>query len=57
MWIDTKNGPVVMETPSNVLAILDNFWFHYVTDMGNAGPDRGKGGKYTILPPDYEGDL
>ena len=57
MWIDTKNGPVVMETPSNVLAILDNFWFHYVTDMGNAGPDKGKGGKYIILPPDYEGDL
>jgi hypothetical protein len=57
MWIDTKNGPIVMETPPDVLAILDNSWFHYVTDMGNAGPDRGKGGKYTILPPDYEGDL
>ena len=57
MWIDTKNGPVVMETPPDVLAILDNFWFHYVTDIGNAGPDRGKGGKYIILPPDYKGDL
>jgi hypothetical protein len=57
MWIDTKNGPVVMETPPNILAIVDDFWFHYVTDIGNAGPDRGKGGKYIILPPDYEGDL
>lgn len=57
MWIDTKNGPVVMETPPNILAIVDDFWFHYVTDVGNAGPDRGKGGKYIILPPDYEGDL
>ncbi len=57
MWIDTKNGPVVLENPSNVLAILDDFWFHYVTDIGNAGEDRGKGGKYLILPPNYEGDI
>ena len=57
MWIDTKNGPVVIESPPDVLAIVDNSWFHYVADIGNAGPDRGKGGTYTILPPDYEGDL
>jgi hypothetical protein len=25
--------------------------------MGIPGPDRGKGGKYLILPPDYKGDL
>jgi hypothetical protein len=24
--------------------------------MGMPGPDRGKGGKYLILPPDYEGE-
>ncbi len=57
MWIDTHNGPVVLENPSNVLAILDDFWFHYVTDIGNAGEDRGKGGKYLILPPNYEGEI
>jgi len=57
MWVNTTDGPVVMETPPNVLAILDDFWFHYVTDIGNAGPDRGKGGKYLILPPGYKGDV
>ncbi len=58
MWVNTTNGPVVIESPPDVLAILDDFWFHYVTDIGNAGPeDRGKGGKYPILPPDYEGDV
>ena len=56
MWLDTKNGPVVLETPPNILALVDDFWFHYVTDIGNAGPDRGKGGKYLILPPDFEGE-
>ena len=56
MWVDTKNGPVVIDAPPNILAIVDDFWFHYVTDIGNAGPDRGKGGKYLILPPDFEGE-
>jgi hypothetical protein len=25
--------------------------------MGLTGPDRGKGGKYLVLPPGYEGDV
>ena len=57
LWVNTTDGPVVIESPPNVLAIVDDFWFHYVTDIGNAGPDRGKGGKYLILPPGYEGDV
>jgi hypothetical protein len=57
MWIDLKNGPMVMETPPNVLGIIDDAWFHYVTDFGNAGEDRGKGGKYLLVPPDYEGAI
>jgi hypothetical protein len=57
MWLDTRNGPVVLESPPNVLAIIDDFWFHYVTDVGNAGPDKGKGGKYVLVPPDYEVSL
>lgn len=57
MWLDTKNGPVVLEAPPNILGIIDDFWFHYVTDIGNAGPDKGKGGKYVLVPPDYEVSL
>ena len=29
----------------------------YVADLGNAGPDKGKGGKYLFLPPGYKGDV
>ena len=54
-WIDLKDGPVVIESPPNTLGLVDDFWFHYVTDLGNAGPDKGKGGKYLFLPPDYKG--
>ena len=57
MWIDLKNGPMVMETPPNVLGIIDGAWFHYVCDFGNAGDDKGKGGKYLLVPPDYEGSI
>ncbi|MGB5690959.1 MAG: DUF1254 domain-containing protein, partial [Flavobacteriaceae bacterium] len=57
MWVDLKDGPLVMETPPNVLGIIDDFWFRYLTDFGNAGDDKGKGGKYLLLPPDYKGDI
>ncbi|AVA26499.1 MULTISPECIES: DUF1254 domain-containing protein [unclassified Rhizobium] len=54
-WLDLKNGPVVVESPPNTLGLVDDFWFHYVADLGNAGPDKGKGGKFLFLPPDYKG--
>ena len=57
VWLDLSKGPMVVESAPNTLGILDNFWFQHVTDMGNAGPDRGQGGKYLILPPDYEGEV
>ena len=49
MWLDLKDGPLVIETPPNVLGIIDDFWFHYVADVGNAGPDKGKGRQ--VSPP------
>jgi hypothetical protein len=57
MWLDLKDGPLVIETPPNVLGVIDDFWFHYVGDVGNAGPDRGKGGKFLLLPPGYTGEV
>ncbi len=55
-WLDLKDGPLVVESPPNVLGIVDDFWFRYVADLGNAGPDQGQGGKFLFLPPGYEGD-
>jgi hypothetical protein len=55
-WLDLTHGPVVVESPPNVLGMVDDFWFRYVIDMGNAGPDKGKGGKFLFLPPGYTGD-
>lgn len=57
MWVDTKGGPLVIEVPPHVLGMIDDFWMRYVADLGNAGPDRGQGGKYLLLPPNYTGDV
>ena len=57
MWLDLKDGPLVIESPPSVLGIIDDAWFHYVGDVGNAGPDKGKGGKFLLLPPGYTGDV
>ena len=56
-WLDLKDGPMVVESAPNTLGILDDFFFGHVTDLGNAGPDRGQGGKFLILPPGYEGEV
>ncbi|MFH6968889.1 DUF1254 domain-containing protein [Flavobacterium sp. FlaQc-28] len=56
-WLNLKDGPVVVESPPNTLGLVDDFWFHYVTDLGLAGPDKGKGGKFIFVPPGYKGKI
>jgi hypothetical protein len=56
-FIDVSKGPMVFEVPPKVLGALDDMWFRWVTDFGLPGPDRGLGGKYLILPPDYDGPV
>src|SRR5262249_20491180 len=51
------NGPLVLEVPPMVLGPLDDAWFRWVTDVGMTGPDKGKGGKYLLLPPGYKGQI
>ena len=52
-----KDGPTVVELPPGVLGVFNDMYFRYMSDIGAAGPDKGKGGKYLILPPDYKGDV
>ena len=55
VWLDTKDGPLVVEVPSNVLGFINDFWSRYVGDVGRAGADRGADGRYLLLPPDHVG--
>ena len=52
-----RDGPTVIEAPAGMLGAFNDAWFRYVQDVGPAGPDKGKGGKYLILPPGYKGKL
>jgi hypothetical protein len=64
-----EDGPMVIEAPPGLQGIIDDFRQRPIPsvgeidgkmwsgDVGLPGPDRGKGGKYLILPPDFKGDI
>ena len=54
-FLDLSDGPLVLETPSDTLGIVDDMWFGWITDFGLPGADRGQGGTYLLLPPGYDG--
>jgi hypothetical protein len=52
-------GPMVLEIPpagedGSITGSIDDAWQCALEDVGPAGADRGKGGKYLILPPGYK---
>jgi hypothetical protein len=57
IWLDAKDGPLVIDVPPNVLGYINDFWGRYIADVGRAGPDHGEGGKFLLLPPGYTGAL
>ncbi len=59
---DTRQGPVVLEIPpvegvSSITGSVDDGWQTAIEDVGPAGVDKGKGGKYLLLPPGYKGQV
>ena len=51
-WLDLSKGPIVVESPPNVLGIVDDMWFRYVADLGNAGTGPSyPGGRNRKRPP------
>ena len=56
-WLELGDEPMVIETPPDVLGIIDDHYFKYVADFGRLGPDKAQGGKFLILPPGYKGDV
>ena len=60
-----ETGPIVFEAPPNLQGILLDFWQRpipvdggeFAGDVGLPGPDAGKGGKFLVLPPSYDGEV
>ena len=57
VWIDLSKGPLVLEVPPKVLGAMNDMWYRWVVDLGITGPDKGRGGKYLVLPPGYKGQV
>lgn len=56
--LDLSNGPMVIEIPEGAfIGLVDDHNQGWVLDMGLPGPDKGKGGKHLVLPPDYTGEV
>src|SRR3989442_9470924 len=62
-YVNLADGPLVMEAPPGLQGILLDYWQRpipadggkFAGDVGLAGPDGGKGGKFLMLPPGYKG--
>ncbi|MGF1696532.1 DUF1214 domain-containing protein [Vibrio lamellibrachiae] len=57
----SRNGPIVVEVPPatdkvSYFGTFVNQWEQPIEDVGPAGADKGEGGKYLFLPPNYQGE-
>jgi len=57
-----KKGPVVVEIPpvsdkALLYGQIVDHWQYAIADVGPIGLDKGKGGKYLLLPPDFKGEI
>ncbi len=64
-WVagfSVKDEPVVVEVPparadARFFGSIHDVWWLPLEDFGPAGADKGKGGKYLVLPPGYDGEV
>ncbi len=61
-FFSLKDGPVVVEIPAakpeaRVFGSIHDAWMVALEDFGPIGADKGKGGKYLVLPPGYDGEV
>jgi hypothetical protein len=57
-----KDGPVVVEMPPSadgvgIFGTLMDAWQRPIDDVGAAGRDRGRGARYILAPPSYDGPV
>ena len=50
-----RDGPTVIEAPEMLLGGISDMSQHEITNIGPTGPDKGKGGKFLIVPPSHSG--
>lgn len=61
-FTDLQKGPVVLEVPAtsdeaSLYGQIVDAWQFTIADVGPAGMDKGQGGKFLLIPPDYKDDI
>lgn len=60
-FFNMKEGPVVMDIPpaagAGLFGSVLDAWQVPIADVGPQGEDKGKGAKYVLLPPAYNGNV
>jgi hypothetical protein len=56
-YIDLSKGPVVFEVPPRCRGHFYDMGMRAYVDMGDVGPDKGKGGKYLAVSSSYKGEI
>lgn len=62
VFVNTKDGPVVLDLPpgddnGSFNGQIVTLWQMPLADAGLLGTDKGKGGKYLVLPPGYKDEV
>lgn len=62
VFLNTKAGPMILDVPAASEKTMYfgsalDMWQTPITDVGPAGADKGKGGKFLFLPPGYKGTV
>ena len=55
--VDVEREPMVIEVAPAVLGLVNDAYFRFLGDMGQFGPDQGKGGKFLLVPEGYTGTV
>jgi hypothetical protein len=60
VFFDTRDGPIVLDLPpgdqnGSFNGNIVTLWQMPLEDAGLLGKDKGKGGKYLVLPPGFKG--
>lgn len=67
-FLDVSKGPLILDVSPKLQGLMNDMWHRplkgpningvqYLGDLGIPGPDKGKGGKYLIVPKDYKGGV
>lgn len=56
--LDLSKGPMVIDVPAGLLGTMNNIWQQPLVDLGGPfSPEQNKGGRFLVLPPNYDGPM